>query len=109
VLEATAHGDLSNWIVPERSVPDERKELSAAVARMLGLGNDGCYCSFSDEKILEDIYAEQVPDAALILSCCWETICRVRGPEINSVPAEIWVELCRRWASIKARENPRDF
>ena len=109
IVEQTAHLDLDNWTVPERRIPDGRRELRDAVARALRVENGCCYCSFSDPEIFDDIFAERVPDGALILSCCWKTICRVRGQELNSVPPDIWEELCRRWAIIRPRENPRDF
>lgn len=109
VLEQTAHQDLTNWVVPERRVNDERRELEEKVARAISGEKSGCYCSMSDLRILTDIIGEHVPDEALILAHCWIRICEVRGPDFTSVPPQVWSELCRRRAIIKRRENPRDF
>ena len=105
VLEQTAHQDVTNWAVPARRVNDERRELEEKVARAISGEKSGCYCSKSDSKILTDIIGESVPDEALILAHCWIRICEVRGPDLTSIPPEVWSELCRR-AVIKRRENP---
>jgi len=109
VLEQTAHQDVTNWAVPARRVNDERRELEEKVARAISGEKSGCYCSKSDSKILTDIIGESVPDEALILAHCWIRICEVRGPDLTSIPPEVWSELCRRRAVIKRRENPHDF
>jgi hypothetical protein len=109
VLEQTAHQDVTNWVVPARRVIDERRELEEKVARAISGEKSGCYCSMSDSKILTDIIGEHVPDEALILAHCWIRICEVRGPDLTSIPPEVWSELCRRRAVIKRRENPHDF
>ena len=109
VLEQTAHQDLTNWVVPARRVNDERRELEEKVARAISGEKSGCYCSMPDSKILIDIIGEHVPDEALILAHCWIRICEVRGPDLTSIPPEVWSELCRRRAIIKRRENPHDF
>jgi hypothetical protein len=109
VLEQTANHNVTNWAVPARRVNDERRELEEKVARAISGEQSGCYCSMSGSKILTDIIGECVPDEALILSHCWIRICEVRGPDLTSIPPEVWSELCRRRAVIKRRENPRDF
>lgn len=108
VLEQTAHQDVTNWVVPARRVNDERRELEEKVARAISGEKSGCYCSMSDSKILTDIIGEHVPDEALILGHCWIRICEVRGPDLTSIPPEVWSEICRRRAVIKRRENPHD-
>jgi len=37
-----------------------------------------CYCSVPDDEILGDLTDDSVPDEALVFSCCWKNICRVR-------------------------------
>jgi hypothetical protein len=109
ILEQTAHQDVTNWLVPARRVNDERRELEEKVAQAISGEKGGCYCSMSDSKILTDIIREYVPDEALILAHCWIRICQVRGPDLTSIPREVWSDLCRRPAVIKRRENPHDF
>jgi hypothetical protein len=109
VLEQTAHQDVTNWMVPAHRVNDERRELEEKVARAISGEKSGCYCGMSDSRILTDIIGEHVPDEALILAHCWIRICEVRGPDLTSIPPEVWSELCRRRAVIKRLENPRDF
>ena len=109
VLEQTAHRDVTNWVVPQRIVLDERRELRNRVARALGAADGTCYCQVSPPTILSEIIGESVPDEALILSCCWITICRVRGPDTHLVSSDVWSELCRRRVDVKHRENPCDL
>jgi hypothetical protein len=109
IFADTARQGIGNWVVPARRVNDERRELEEKVARATSGNKSGCYCSMSDSKILADIIGEHVPDEALILSHCRITICRVRGPDLTSIPPEVWSEICRRRAVIKRRENPHDF
>lgn len=109
VLEQTGNHDVTNWVVPARRVNDERRELEEKIARAISGEKSGCYCSMSDSEILTDIIGEYVPDEALILGHCWIRICEVRGPDLTSIPPEVWSELCRRRAVIKRRENPHDF
>ncbi len=109
VIEETAHRDLGDWAVPERRASDERRELRERVARAIPRANGGCYCDLPESEILEDIYAERVPNEALILSYCWKTISRTRlADETAYMPPDIWVELCRRPNDIRWRENPND-
>lgn len=68
-----------------------------------------CYCSFTDQEILTDLAGDSIPDEALVFSCCWRNICRIRGLFFNLVPAETWIEICRRRGYIQQRENPRGF
>jgi hypothetical protein len=109
VLEQTAHQDVTNWAVPQRNVPDDRRELRNRVARALGGADGTCYCQVPPPTILSEIIGETVPDEALILSCCWITICRVRGPDMHLVSSDVWSELCRRRVDVKHRENPSDL
>jgi hypothetical protein len=69
----------------------------------------GCYCSVPDHDILHDLKAGSVPDKALVYSCCWENICRVRAIFFGQVPDQTWTEICRRRGYILQRENPRGF
>jgi hypothetical protein len=109
VLEQTAHQDVTNWAVPQRIVLDDRRELRIRVARALGGADGTCYCQVPPPTILSEIIGETVPDEALILGCCWITICRVRGPDPHLVSSDVWSELCRRRVDVKHRENPSDL
>ncbi len=108
-LEEIAHQDVTNWIIPQRPIRDERQELRDRVARAIGGAKGTCYCDVPFPTILTEIIGETVPDEALILSCCWITICRVRGPDMHLVSSDVWSELCRRRVYVQRRENPRDF
>jgi len=109
VFEQTAHQDVTNWVVPKRLVLDERRELRDRVARAIGGTEGTCYCNVPFPTILNEIIGETVPDEALILSCCWITICTVRGPDMHLVSSDVWSELCRRRVDVKHRENPNDL
>ena len=108
-IEDIARQDVTNWIIPERPLRDERRELRGKVARAIGGTEGTCYCDLPFPKILSEIIGKTVPDEALILSCCWITICRVRGPDMHLVSSDVWSELCRRRVYVQRRENPRDF
>jgi len=107
--EQIARQDVTNWVVPPHPVPDELRELRNRVARALGRTDGSCYCHVPPPTILGEILGETVPDEALILSCCWITICTVRGPYTHLVSTDVWSELCRRRVDIKHRENPNDL
>jgi hypothetical protein len=109
IVEQLAHQDLANWKVPKRMVPDERRELRDRVARAIGGAEGTCYCDVPFPTILSEIIGETVPDEALILACCWITICRVRGLYMQLVSPDIWSELCRRRVDVKHRENPNNL
>ncbi len=55
-----------------------------------------CYCNGDDISILTDIVRDQVPDDALLRSCCWSRLSQVRGYALGIVTTDIWTELCRR-------------
>jgi hypothetical protein len=108
-LEEIARQDVADWVVPRRPDRDERRELRGRVARAIQGAEGSCYCNVPPPTILREILGEKVPDEALILSCCWITICRVRGPDMHLVSSDVWSELCRRRVYIQRRENPRDL
>ena len=108
-IEQIALQDATTWVVPQRPVRDERRELRNRVACAIGGAEGTCYCDVPFPKILSEIIGETVPDEALILSCCWITICRVRGPDMYLVSSDVWSELCRRRVYVRTRENPRDL
>ena len=68
-----------------------------------------CYCGKSERVILCDLKQETFPDESLVTSCCWRTICRVRGKNISQIKAETWVDVCRKRGYLFARQNPRGF
>jgi hypothetical protein len=109
IVGQLARQDLANWKVPKRMVPDERRELRDRVACAIGGAEGTCYCDVPVPKILSEIIGETVPDEALILACCWITICRVRGLYMQLVSSDAWSELCRRRVDVKHRENPNDL
>jgi hypothetical protein len=108
-LQQTAIQDATNFVLPRHPVNDERRELSNKVARALGTPDGACYCHIAPPTILSEIIGETIPDEALILGCCWITICTVRGPFTHLVSSEVWSELCRRRVEVKHRENPNDL
>src|SRR5579863_7674295 len=61
VLEQTAHQqDITNWVVPQRIVFDERRELRNRVARALGGADGTCYCQVPPPTILAEILGKTV-------------------------------------------------
>jgi len=109
VVEDVAQQGVRNWKVP--SPPEKIPELSHAMHTGTSSGalESGCYCNLPDEEVLADLKEDSIPDEALLYSCCWKNICRVRGLFFNLVSAETWIEICRRRGYIKQRENPRGF
>jgi hypothetical protein len=98
------------WHVPERPEalsPGNFRQGSVSVPG-IALGG-ACYCSVSYERVLDDLKAGSVPDEALLFSCCWKNICRVRGIFLKQIPDQTWTEICRRRGYIQQRENPRGF
>ena len=109
VVEDVAQQGPRNWQVP---VPPEKVSELNHASRM-GTSSrdlrDRCYCNLPDEEILADLKEDSIPDEALVYSCCWKNICRVRGKSFHLVPHETWTEICRRRGYIQRRENPRGF
>jgi hypothetical protein len=68
-----------------------------------------CYCAVSRQVILKDIESSSVPDEALVRSCCWETVCRVRAWNLEAVDSEVWRDLCAKRGYLFGRQNPRGF
>jgi hypothetical protein len=66
-----------------------------------------CYCYENEAEILSDIVFDIVPDDALVNSCCWRRICRVRGLHFNQVDADLWRGLCTRRGYLYGRQNSR--
>ena len=98
-----------NWQVP---APPEREKLQGSARQPRQAPTTliaGCYCSNSEDQILADLGEGCIPDEVLISSCCWRTICRIRGRNFSSVDPEIWRETCQRRGYIYLRENPRGF
>lgn len=78
----------------------------------------GCYCDKSENEVLDDLRRGSVPDEALVRSCCYKWICKVRGTtrfglaESSSdyeEEAEKWRELCKKRKYLFNRQNPRGF
>jgi hypothetical protein len=104
-----ARQETNSWVIPQRPVRDERRELRDRASRAIGGARGTCYCDLPIPTILSDIIGETVPDEALILSCCWIKLCKARGPDMYLVPSDVWSELCRRRVYIQRRENPRNL
>ena len=109
VAEDVARRGPKNW-----KVPDRREQVPFGIFKrhsdkQAGATQNVCYCSTSDEEILDDLTEDSIPDEALVFSCCWKNICRVRGLFFNLVAEETWIEICRRRGYIQQRENPRGF
>src|ERR1700693_330360 len=79
VVEDVAQQGPRNWKVP--APPEKVSELTNSGHRGVSSGGlkDGCYCSHPDEEVLADLKEDTIPDEALVYSCCWKNICRVRG------------------------------
>lgn len=109
VVEDVAHQGMSNWRVPARPEQTSTEKLVNRAATTSGTMRGDCYCSVAEEEVLMDLTEGTIPDEALIFSCCWRYICRVRGRFFNQVSAETWVETCQRRGYLQQRENPRGF
>ena len=109
VVEQAAHRGMTNWQVPARPEQRERGNLDNPVVTATGRTSVECYCNSSYQEILSDLKEGALPDDALVLGCCWRTICRVRGLYFNLVDPQVWTEICRRRGYIQQRENPRGF
>lgn len=66
-----------------------------------------CYCGKMEKEIRHDIEYGEIPDEALIRECCWKTICEVRGRwcDLKAI-AEIWKEVTRKRAYLRAGQDP---
>lgn len=107
-VEDVARQGISNWRVPPR--PEQARAAETFRGAASAEPAQGvCYCESADQDVLRDLVEDSVPDKALVYSCCWRTICRVRGLFFNQVPEETWRELCRRRGYLRERENPRGF
>ena len=109
VVEKVARQGIANWRVPERPEQPRSEGFNRHSTTGAGAAAGGCYCNLADEEILDDLKDGSVPDEALVFSCCWKNICRVRGLSFGQVPDETWTEICRRRGYIQQRENPRGF
>jgi hypothetical protein len=67
--------------------------------------NRSCYCNAADFAILRDIDRGTIPEAALVRSCCWKRICRVRGRNFRAVRPDKWRELCAKRGYVFAQEG----
>jgi hypothetical protein len=106
VTEDIARQGISNWPVPERPEPDPYRGIDRHDAAATATTPGGCYCSTPDNDILDDLKAGSVPEDALVSSCCWKNICRVRARFFGQVPDETWIAICRRRAYRLLREHP---
>jgi hypothetical protein len=107
VIENVARLGISNWQVPPRpelARPERFRDATAIEPR-----RGGCYCTVQNEEVLRHLIAGSLPDEALVYSCCWRHICRVRGLFFTRVSAETWREICQRRGYLRERENPRGF
>lgn len=109
VIEDVARRGIENWSVPARPEPAKHRDLDYRDITARRESGVGCYCKSSYEEILNDIKGGSPPDEALLRSCCWSAICRVRGMYFNMIDPEIWRDICQRRGYIRQRENPRGF
>ena len=109
VVEDVARQGPTSWRVPDRPEQAQLGSFNRHGGTQSGPAPSGCYCGVSDEEILSALKEGSVPDEALVFSCCWKNICRVRGLFFNLVSAETWTEICRRRGYIQQRQNPRGF
>ncbi len=108
-VETIATTGIANWRVPEPPKRAERASAGAPAGRNAISTGAGCYCRSSHPEIIKAIRESAVPHDALLNTCCWRTLCRVRGLHPSKVDPETWRELCRRRAYIQLRQNPRGF
>jgi hypothetical protein len=99
----------TKWQVPPPPVKPIKGIGSSHGHGAFGESDAACYCKLPDQEVLADLKEGSIPDEALVFSCCWKNICRVRGLFFNLVPAETWIEICRKRGYIQHRENPRGF
>ena len=107
VTEAVAHQGISNWQLPAR--PERPSPEIFRDGTYPEIPRGGCYCNVGDRAVLRDLVNGAVPDEALVYSCCWKHICRIRGLFFGDVPEETWREICQRRGYLRERENPRGF
>lgn len=64
-----------------------------------------CYHNLDERTILRDVERGTVPDAALVKSCCWSKICKVRDKYKYRVGihSEAWNKLCTRMGTVRDR------
>jgi hypothetical protein len=100
----------AKWQVPPPPPVKRIKEIRSSHGQSaVGESAAACYCKLPDQEVLADLKEGSIPDEALVFSCCWKNICRVRGLFFNFVPPETWIEICRKRGYIQQRENPRGF
>jgi hypothetical protein len=97
------------WRVPDAPTRAPETHSIGHGGSTTGMSEGASYCHLPDEEILADLKEGSIPDEALVYSCCWKNICRVRGLYFNLVPPDVWIEICRRRGYIQQRENPRGF
>lgn len=107
VSEAIAQQGTSNWQVPPR--PERPRLEISRDGTQANASRGRCYCSVDGRTVLRDLRSGSVPDEALVYSCCWRHICRVRGLYFGEVSEETWREICQRRGYLRERENPRGF
>jgi len=91
--------------------------LRPIIKKVKGSGS-GCYCDTPQKQVLADLKHGSIPDEALVRSCCYRWICKVRaifrfglsdGSSDWEQEAEAWSELCRKKGYLRSRQNPRGF
>lgn len=107
ISEDVAQKGDTNWKVPPVPESARPEMLRQGVNREVPAG--GCYCDVGDCSVLQDLVIGSVPDSALVYSCCWRHICRIRGLHFGSIADDIWREICQRRGYLRERENLRGF
>jgi hypothetical protein len=107
ISEDIAHKGVANWEVP--STPERARPEIFREGVHPEMPSGSCYCDVAEYSVLKDLVVGSVPDAALVYSCCWRHICRVRGLHFGLVADDTWREICQRRGYLRERENPRGF
>jgi hypothetical protein len=68
-----------------------------------------CYCDSTEKTIVHDLKRGSIPEEALVNSCCWKEICRIRGRNFSAIDPEKWREICTERGYLLRRQNPRGF
>lgn len=76
----------------------------------IGAASARTHCGhFERDEILADLQRSSLPAEALVRTCCWKVICRLRGSHPHLVDDESWRDICRVRGYLLARQNPRGF
>jgi len=109
VVEQISHVGIARWQVPPLPESQERPIRHGRPGSASDFVQGSCYCEQPEDNILQDLLRGSIPEDALVRTCCWKQVCRVRGRNYNSVDPETWKEICQSRGYILGRENHRGF